>query len=146
MKQNGVVCLSGPALLFFYSLYFDLKIDFGPEKLPGLSRNGPQWSGQWFLGPASLADFVSRHVNHGGIQGWADGAAATPFALKFCIIFNTWIREAQKRVFVGTAICKCVTSSLRCRIFVISRPRTNRVRRHIRTRASLSCLRGRSVM
>ena len=49
------------------SLYFDLKIDFGPEKLPGLSRNGPQWSGQWFLGPASLADFVNRHVNHGGI-------------------------------------------------------------------------------
>ena len=36
--------------------------------------------------------------------------------------------------------------SLRCRIFVISRPRTNRVGRDIRTRASLSCLRGRSVM
>ena len=42
-------------------------MDFRPEKLPGLSRNGPQWSGQWFLGPAALADFVSRHVNHGGI-------------------------------------------------------------------------------
>ena len=48
--------------------------------------------------------------------------------------------------FFGTAICKCVTHSLRCRIFVISRPRTDRVRCHVRTRASLSCLRGCSVM
>ena len=74
-------------------------MDFGPEKLPGLSRNGPQWSGQWFLGPAALADFVSRHVNHGGIEGWADGAAATPFALKFCIIFIDFRLRKIKSVY-----------------------------------------------
>ena len=38
MKQNGVVCQRGPALLFFI-------FRFGPEKLPGLSRNGPQGGG-----------------------------------------------------------------------------------------------------
>ena len=39
MTQNGVVCQSGPALLFFI-FRFEYS-DFGPEQLPGLSRNGP---------------------------------------------------------------------------------------------------------
>ena len=39
MKQNGVVCYPGPAL-FFFVFRFEC-FDFGPEKLAGLSRNGP---------------------------------------------------------------------------------------------------------
>ena len=39
MKQNGVVCQPGPTP---FILYISISIfDFGPEKLPGLSRNGP---------------------------------------------------------------------------------------------------------
>ena len=41
MKQNGVVWLPGPALLLF-TFRFEYYFDFGPEKLTGLSRNGPQ--------------------------------------------------------------------------------------------------------
>ena len=39
MKQNGVVCWPGPALLFF--IFRSEYLISGPEKLPGLSRNGP---------------------------------------------------------------------------------------------------------
>ena len=38
MKQNGVVCKPGQALLFFI-IRFEYLIS--GEKLPGLSRNGP---------------------------------------------------------------------------------------------------------
>ena len=39
MKQNGVVASQDPRPYSYISIWI---FDFGPEKLAGLSRNGPQ--------------------------------------------------------------------------------------------------------
>ena len=55
MKQNGVVCYLGPALIFFI-FRFEYLIP-GPEKLLGLSRNGPQERNRLLWVPTSVSGF-----------------------------------------------------------------------------------------
>ena len=58
MKQNGVVCWPGPALLFFI-FRFEYLIS-GSVKLPGLSRNGPLFPQQRACSRAFITEMKKK--------------------------------------------------------------------------------------
>ena len=83
-----------------YSLYFDLKIDFGPEKLPGLSRNGPQWSGLF----GRLCKPACKPWGDLGVGRWSRGH---PFCFEILYYFYRLPSQKNKKCLLQNRAVKC---------------------------------------